>query len=84
MAACFGLIEREMLAGTWVMGGAYTICDPYLFTLAQWLDADGVDIARFPNLKLLSVDADFGGWPAATAKHFAENGTFDQIYAKAR
>jgi glutathione S-transferase len=47
---CFDLIEREMLAGPWVMGGAYTICDPYLFTLAQWLDADGVDIARFPKV----------------------------------
>ena len=40
---CFELIEREMLRGPWVMGDAYTICDPYLFTLAQWLEADGVD-----------------------------------------
>ena len=48
---CFGLIEREMLAGPWVMGSAYTICDPYLFTLAQWLDGDGVDIARFPKVR---------------------------------
>ena len=47
---CFELIEREMLAGPWVMGSAYTICDPYLFTLAQWLDGDGVDIARFPKV----------------------------------
>jgi len=47
---CFELIEREMIAGPWVMGGAYTICDPYLFTLAQWLDGDGVDIARFPKV----------------------------------
>ena len=27
---CFELIEREMLAGPWVMGDRYTICDPYL------------------------------------------------------
>jgi glutathione S-transferase len=47
---CFELIERKMLAGPWVMGGAYTICDPYLFTLAQWLHGDGVDIARFPKV----------------------------------
>src|SRR3954454_22094220 len=46
---CFGLIEREMLAGPWVMGSAYSICDPYLFTLAQWLEADGVDPARLPK-----------------------------------
>jgi glutathione S-transferase len=50
VGACFELIEREMLRGPWVMGDAYTICDPYLFTLAQWLEADGVDPARFPKL----------------------------------
>ena len=47
---CFSLIEREMLVGPWVMGDTYTICDSYLFTLAQWLEADSVDIARFPKL----------------------------------
>lgn len=49
----FDLIEREMLKGPWVMGEAYTICDPYLFTLAQWTPADGVDITRFPKLQKL-------------------------------
>ena len=48
---CFDLIEREMFKGPWVMGEAYTICDPYLFTLAQWLEADGVDPARFPKIR---------------------------------
>jgi glutathione S-transferase len=48
---CFALIEREMFAGPWVMGEAYTICDPYLFTLAQWLEADGVDLARLPKIR---------------------------------
>lgn len=32
------------------MGERYTICDPYLFTLAQWLEADGVDLARIPKI----------------------------------
>ena len=50
VAACFDLIEREMLAGPWVMGADYTICDPYLFTLAQWLEADGVDVAKLPKV----------------------------------
>ena len=50
VGACFDLIEREMLEGPWVMGGAYTICDPYLFTLAQWMEADGVDPKRFPKV----------------------------------
>src|ERR1700720_1980939 len=50
VGACFDLIERHMLRGPWVMGAAYTISDPYLFTLAQWMEADGVDPARFPKV----------------------------------
>ena len=50
VAACFELIERKMLRGPWVMGETYTICDPYLFTLAQWMEGDGVDPARFPKV----------------------------------
>ena len=46
----FGMVEREMLKGPWVMGERYTICDPYLFTLAQWLEADGVDPATIPRV----------------------------------
>jgi glutathione S-transferase len=50
MGACFDLIEREMFKGPWVMGEAYTICDPYLFTIAEWLEGDSVDPARFPKV----------------------------------
>jgi glutathione S-transferase len=47
---CFALIEREMFVGPWVMGKDYSICDPYLFTLSQWLGADGVDINKTPKI----------------------------------
>ena len=50
VGACFDLIERHMLAGPWVMGESYSVCDPYLFTIAQWMEADGVDPARFPKV----------------------------------
>jgi glutathione S-transferase len=50
VTACFELIEHDMLEGPWVMGERYTICDPYLFTLAQWLEADGVDPKRIPKV----------------------------------
>ena len=50
VGACFELIESEMFKGPWVMGDAFTICDPYLFTLAQWLEGDGIDPARFPKV----------------------------------
>ena len=44
------LIETEYLRGPWVMGDDYTICDPYLFTVAGWLPRDGIDMARFPKI----------------------------------
>ncbi|MCO5147168.1 MAG: glutathione S-transferase family protein [Aquamicrobium sp.] len=50
MTACFDLIEKEMLRGPWMMGEAYSIADSYLFTIAGWLEGDGVDIARFPRV----------------------------------
>lgn len=46
----FAVIERGWGTGPWVMGEAYTICDAYLFTLAQWLEGDGVDPARLPRI----------------------------------
>jgi glutathione S-transferase len=50
VGACFALIERDMLKGPWVMGDRYTICDPYLFTLAQWLEGDSVDPSTLPKV----------------------------------
>lgn len=50
MADCFALIDAQMLAGPWVLGERYSVCDGYLFTLSGWLEVDGVDIARFPKV----------------------------------
>ena len=50
VAACFALIENDMFVGPWVLGRDYTICDPYLFTIAGWLEGDGIDPARFPKV----------------------------------
>jgi glutathione S-transferase len=50
VGACFDLINRTMLRGPWVMGETYTIADPYLFTIAQWLEGDGVDLKAIPRV----------------------------------
>lgn len=50
MAECFRLIEESMFVGPWVMGSAYSVADPYLFTMGGWLRGDGVDPARFPKV----------------------------------
>lgn len=34
---------------------------------------------QFPTLKLVSIE-DFGGWKEAQTTHFADGGTFDEIY----
>ena len=40
--------------------------------------------SKFPNLPLVTVDEAFGGWQKAQTTHFADGGTFDQIYAPGR
>jgi sulfate/thiosulfate transport system substrate-binding protein len=40
--------------------------------------------AQFPQVALMHVDADFGGWDRAAATHFAAGGVFDQLYAPSR
>ncbi len=48
--ACCQLIEDEMLQGPYVLGETFSICDAYLFTIADWLDEDGVDPAQFAKV----------------------------------
>lgn len=50
VTSAFLLIEQGMLEGPFVMGRDYSIADPYLFTLAQWLELDGVDVSRLPRV----------------------------------
>jgi sulfate/thiosulfate transport system substrate-binding protein len=42
-------------------------------------DAEPADLARFPNIELITVDQVFGGWQQAQKRHFADGGIFDQI-----
>jgi sulfate transport system substrate-binding protein len=38
--------------------------------------------SKFPPIKLFKIDEAFGGWKKADKTHFADGGTFDQIYQK--
>ncbi len=38
--------------------------------------------AQFPKIKLVTIDDTFGGWQKAQKAHFADGGSFDQIYLK--
>ncbi len=46
----FQMIEDHMLAGPWVLGERYSICDAYLFTVQRWMKGDSVDPARYPKI----------------------------------
>jgi glutathione S-transferase len=50
VSASYEMIETTMFKGPWVMGETYSIADAYLFTIAQWLEGDGVDPKRFPRI----------------------------------
>lgn len=50
MGDTMALIENGMLEGPWVMGEQYTVADMYLFTIAGWLEGDGVDLGKLPRV----------------------------------
>jgi len=73
VADCYTYIEDHVIKGPWVMGASYSVADPYLFTLAQWLEDDGVDPDQFPKViehrhrmldrpaVIKSIDEELGG-----------------------
>ncbi|WP_157215054.1 sulfate ABC transporter substrate-binding protein [Flavisphingomonas formosensis] len=40
--------------------------------------------SRFPQVTLLTIDGNFGGWQRAQATHFNDGGLFDQIFEDAK
>ena len=48
--AAFSLIEHRELVGPWVLGDQFSVCDAHLFTLARWLEVDGVDTTKLPRV----------------------------------
>lgn len=42
--------------------------------------ADKHDLARFPDVHLITIDDEFGGWQNAQKTHFSDGGIFDEIY----
>lgn len=50
VGACWDYVEGYASAGPYVMGEQYTVADPYLFTVARWMEVDSVDPARYPKV----------------------------------
>jgi glutathione S-transferase len=70
MAACAAYVESR-LEGPWALGEHYSLADPYLYTIAGWLEGDAVDTSAYP--KLLAHRARVEARPA-TQRARAESG----------
>lgn len=52
VTAAFALVEARLAetGGPFVMGATYSIADPYLYTLATWIEGDHVDTSGLPRV----------------------------------
>jgi len=50
MTDCAEMIETHYLKGPYVLGDAYSVCDPYMALVTRWFRDDGVDLAGFPKI----------------------------------
>ena len=46
----FLYLEEVLVDRGYLMGERFMICDAYLFTMCQWCDKFGIDLALYPNL----------------------------------
>ena len=52
----------------------------HFFRPSQPQGVPAAALARFPAVKLVTIDQAFGGWKKAHATHFADGAFFDQVY----
>ena len=57
-----------------------TLAAKHYYRPAQPELAEAADLERFPEVKRLRIEEEFGSWAEAQATHFADGGVFDQIY----
>ena len=51
MAACAAYVDTHILRGDYVLGDTFSIADPYLYVVCNWLSGDGVDVALYPKIQ---------------------------------
>lgn len=50
MAACCDFLEKTLPLSSYAVGSSFTVADPMLYTVCQWLPGDEVDLANYPRL----------------------------------
>lgn len=50
MAANARFVEEHCIGGPFILGARFSLADPYLFVVSNWLEGDKVDVAQFPRI----------------------------------
>lgn len=50
MATCAAFVEESCFKGTFTCGDTFSIADPYLFLVCNWLSGDGVAVENYPRI----------------------------------
>jgi glutathione S-transferase len=66
----YGLIEKQLAGGDYVLGPTFTVADAYLFVITGWSKYVKLDLAGFPNL--LAYQKRVAARPAVQAAMKAE------------
>ncbi|AMO68339.1 sulfate ABC transporter periplasmic sulfate-binding protein [gamma proteobacterium BDW918] len=61
-----------------------TIIAKHYFRPAKPELISSAEIPHLPELKLVNINQEFGGWEQVQAKHFKDGGVFDQLYRPRR
>jgi glutathione S-transferase len=46
----FDWVSKQLGSREWLMGGAFTVADAYLYTMLSWCKHVGIDLSRWPAL----------------------------------
>ncbi len=49
MSDSAGFVESHMITGPLILGSTFSLADPYLFVMSNWLEGDGVNIRDYPK-----------------------------------
>jgi glutathione S-transferase len=47
----FAYVDRQLEGRDYLMGRQFCVADAYLFTMTQWAEGRGIDLAGFANLE---------------------------------
>ncbi len=47
----YGVVEQRLAGRPYLMGGAFTVADAYLFTVTNWAAHVKLDLSSFPNVR---------------------------------